>query len=236
MHHTNFDPAELARFQALADRWWNPDSEFWPLHQINPLRLDWIDSLAPLAARHVLDVGCGGGILSESMARRGADVVGIDLAEKPLKVAALHAQEAGVLVSYRTIAAEALAETAQASFDVVTCMEMLEHVPQPQRVIEACASLVKPGGWVFFSTINRTPLAWLIAIFGAEHVLRMLPVGTHAYKKFIRPRELIAHAEAAGLRLVDRRGLGFNPITRRFRLHGFQGVGYLLALQRRQAA
>jgi 2-polyprenyl-6-hydroxyphenyl methylase/3-demethylubiquinone-9 3-methyltransferase len=232
MHHTNFDPAELAKFQALADRWWDPDSAFWPLHQINPLRLNWIDSMVPLASRSVLDVGCGGGILSESMARRGANVLGIDLAEKPLKVAALHARDAGVSLNYRAISAEALAETAQASFDIVTCMEMLEHVPHPGRVVEACASMVKPGGWVFFSTINRTPLAWLVAIFGAERVLRMLPVGTHEYKKFIRPNELVAQAEAAGLQQVAQRGLGFNPLTRRFRLHGFQGVGYLLALRR----
>ena len=235
MNGMNFDAGELAKFQKLADRWWDPDSEFWPLHQINPLRLDWIDGLSALPGRQVLDVGCGGGILAEAMARRGAAVLGIDLADKPLKVAALHAQQSGVALAYRAISAEALASERLAAFDVVTCMEMLEHVPRPALVVQACARMVKPGGWVFFSTINRNPLAWLVAIVGAERVLRMLPVGTHDYRKFITPGELGAEADAAGLVLREQRGLGYNPVTRRFKLHAFMGVGYLLAMQRAPA-
>ncbi len=232
MQESNADPAELARFEALADRWWDPHREFWPLHQINPLRVDWIHSLAPLEGQRVLDVGCGGGILSEAMARSGADVLGIDLAQRPLRVAMHHARNGGVHVNYRAVAAEELAQTHTAAFDVVTCMEMLEHVPHPNRIVEACARMVKPGGWVFISTINRNPLAWLLAIVAVERVLRMLPVGTHEYRKFIRPRELMAYAESSGLQLKSRKGLGYNPITRRFRLHGFEGVDYLMAWQR----
>lgn len=230
---SNFDPAELARFQALADRWWDPQSEFRPLHEINPLRLDWIDKLSPLNGRKVLDVGCGGGILAESMAHRGADVLGIDLADKPLKVATLHARSSAASVTYQAISAEDLAADNEAKFDVVTCMEMLEHVPSPTAVIEACARMAKPGGWVFFSTINRTPWAWLIAIFGAEQVLRILPRGTHDYRKLIRPDELKSAAANAGLALRDQRGLGYNLLTRNFRLHRSLSVGYLLAMQKK---
>lgn len=229
---TNFDAAELARFQSLADRWWDKDSEFWPLHQLNPVRLDWIDSLAPVSGKKVLDVGCGGGILAESMARRGAEVTGIDLADKPLKVAAIHAQQSGVTVDYRAIAAEDLALEAPAQFDVVTCMEMLEHVPDPAKVVEACAQMVKPGGWVFFSTINRNPIAYMVAIFGAERVLRMLPVGTHDYAKFIQPRELKGYTALAGLHLVEERGLGYNLLTRKFKMQRFTGVDYLFAMKK----
>lgn len=228
----NFDPAELARFSALASRWWDPDSEFRPLHHINPLRLDWIAALSPLPRSTVLDVGCGGGILAEAMARRGADVTGIDLARAPLAVATLHAREAGAAVRYLATSAEELATRQAARYDVVTCMEMLEHVPRPAETIAACAALVKPGGWVFFSTINRTPLSWLVAIVGAEWVLRLLPRGTHQWRRFIRPAELVAQAQGQGLVLEDARGLGYNPFTRRFRLHRWQGVGYLLAFRR----
>lgn len=230
--NTNFDPAELAKFSALANRWWDPTSEFRPLHEINPLRLAWIDGLASIKGKTVLDVGCGGGILAESMAAKGAKVTGIDLANKPLKVAALHALESGITVRYQAIAAETLAEQEPEAYDLVTCMEMLEHVPQPQLVIEACAKLVKPGGWVVFSTINRNPLSWLVAIVGAEYVLRLLPKRTHTYQSFIQPKELLAWANASGLRLQDARGLGYNPITKQFRLHRFLGVGYLLAMRR----
>lgn len=236
MAHTNFDAVELAKFQQLADRWWDPQSEFRPLHEINPLRLQWIDDAVALQGKRVLDVGCGGGILAESMAGRGADVLGIDLADKPLKVAALHAAQSKASVAYRAISAEELAAEQPGSYDVVTCMEMLEHVPDPRLVIEACARLVKPGGWVFFSTINRTPFAWLIAVFGAERVLRLLPVGTHDWRKFIRPHELVADANAAGLALKDSRGLGYNPLTHAFRLHRALRVGYLLAMRKGEEA
>ena len=232
MGHTNFDSAELEKFQKLADRWWDPQSEFRPLHEINPLRLQWIDDTVSLPFKRVLDVGCGGGILAESMARRGAHVLGIDLANRPLKVAALHARQSDASVAYRAISAEELALEQAGSFDVVTCMEMLEHVPDPRAVIDACARLVKPGGWVFFSTINRTPLAWLVAVVGAEYILRMLPRGTHDYAKFIRPQELIADAKAAGLAVKDGRGLGYNPFTRAFVLQRSQRVGYLLATRK----
>jgi len=232
----NADPAELARFSALAARWWDPDSEFRPLHRINPLRLRWIDSLAPVAVSRVVDVGCGGGILAEAMAREGASVLGIDLADKPLAVARLHASQQQVAVDYRLSSAEDLAAREAQAYDIVTCMEMLEHVPQPDAVIAACATLVNPGGWVFFSTINRNPLSWLLAIVGVEYVLRMLPRGTHQWRRFIRPGELIAQAQRHGLQLRDTCGLGYNPFTQRFRLHGFLGVGYLLAFQAPPAA
>jgi 2-polyprenyl-6-hydroxyphenyl methylase / 3-demethylubiquinone-9 3-methyltransferase len=228
----NFHASELEKFSALANRWWNPDLEFRPLHQINPLRLAWIDKLASLSGKAVLDVGCGGGILSEAMALTGAAVKGIDLAENPLKVATLHAQNSKANVSYELISAEDLAETQAATFDVVTCMEMLEHVPDPKLVVQACAQLVKPNGWVIFSTLNRNPLSWLLAIIGVEYVLRMLPKGTHDYSSFIKPQELKAWAKDAGLELVDQRGLGYNPFSKKFKLHQFLGVDYLLAFRR----
>jgi 2-polyprenyl-6-hydroxyphenyl methylase/3-demethylubiquinone-9 3-methyltransferase len=229
----NADPQELAKFSELAHRWWDPQSEFRPLHQINPLRLDWIDSQARLAGKCVLDVGCGGGILAESMARRGAEVLGIDLATKALRVAQLHAMEAGVeRLRYREVAAEALAAEAPASFDVVTCMEMLEHVPQPASVVQACATLVKPGGWVFFSTINRNPKSFLFAIVGAEHVLQLLPKGTHEYAKFIRPSELARWCRDAGLVLQQTRGMEYNPLTQRYWLSADTSVNYLVACRK----
>jgi 2-polyprenyl-6-hydroxyphenyl methylase / 3-demethylubiquinone-9 3-methyltransferase len=233
MKTVNADPAELAKFSDLAHRWWDPESEFRPLHQINPLRLGWIDSLAPLSGKRVLDIGCGGGILSDSMARKGADVTGIDLSTKALKVAQLHALEAGTKgVSYREISAEALAQELPASFDVVTCMEMLEHVPDPASVVRACATLVKPGGWVFFSTINRNPKSFLFAIVGAEYLLRMLPKGTHEYAKMIRPSELASFCREAGLSLEQTRGMEFNPLTQRYWLSGDTSVNYLIATRR----
>jgi 2-polyprenyl-6-hydroxyphenyl methylase/3-demethylubiquinone-9 3-methyltransferase len=229
----NADPAELAKFSELAHRWWDADSEFRPLHEINPLRLDWIDTLAPLAGKRVLDVGCGGGILSDSMARKGATVTGIDLSSKALKVAQLHALEAGTPnVSYREIAAEAMAAEQPGSFDVVTCMEMLEHVPDPASVVQACATLVKPEGWVFFSTINRNPKSFLFAIVGAEYVLNLLPKGTHEYAKFLRPSELARFIRVAGLDLQDTRGMEHNPLTRRYWLSKDTSVNYLLATRK----
>lgn len=231
--HSNVDPTELAKFSELAHRWWDPESEFAPLHHINPLRLDWIDGLAGLAGKQVLDVGCGGGILADAMARAGAQVLGIDLAAKSLKVAQLHALEAQTpRIQYREVSAEALAAEAPASFDVVTCMEMLEHVPDPASVVQACAALVKPGGWVFFSTINRNPKSFLFAIVGAEYVLQMLPRGTHEYAKFIRPSELAQHCRAAGLDLTQTRGMSYNPLTRRYWLGDDTGVNYLLACRK----
>ena len=229
----NADPAELAKFSELAHRWWDPDSEFRPLHQINPLRLDWINQLSPLEGQRVLDVGCGGGILSDSMARKGADVLGIDLATKALRVARLHALEAQTKrIQYREISAEALADEVPASFDTVTCMEMLEHVPDPQSVVSACARLVKPGGWVFFSTINRNPKAFALAIVGAEYLLKMLPRGTHEYAKFIQPSELAAACRHAGLDVLHTRGMQYNPVTGRYWLSGDTSVNYLFATRR----
>ena len=229
----NADAAELAKFSDLAHRWWDRDSEFRPLHEINPLRLQWIDGIAPLNGRRVLDVGCGGGILADAMARKGADVVGIDLAGKALKVAQLHALEAGTRgVRYREVSAEALAAEQPQGFEIVTCMEMLEHVPQPASIVKACATLVKPGGWVFFSTINRSLKAFALAIVGAEYVLNMLPRGTHEYRKLIRPSELAHHCRAAGLELRQTRGMEYNPLTRRYRLGADTGVNYLFATQR----
>lgn len=233
MNNVNADPAELAKFSDLAHRWWDPDSEFKPLHQINPLRLGWIDGQVSLAGKRVLDIGCGGGILSDSMARKGADVTGIDLSTKALKVAQLHALEAGTQnVSYREISAEALAQEQPAGFDVVTCMEMLEHVPDPASVVRACSTLVRPGGWVFFSTINRNPKSFLFAIVGAEYVLRMLPKGTHEYAKMIRPSELAAHCRSVGLSLEQTRGMEYNPLTQRYWLSGDTSVNYLVATRR----
>jgi 2-polyprenyl-6-hydroxyphenyl methylase/3-demethylubiquinone-9 3-methyltransferase len=229
----NVDPQEIAKFSDLAHRWWDPDGEFRPLHQINPLRLDWIDRLAGLAGKRVVDVGCGGGILAESMARRGADVLGIDMATKPLKVARLHAMESGVAgLDYREQPVEALAAEQPGAFDIVTCMEMLEHVPDPASVVRACAALARPGGWVFFSTINRNAKAFVFAIVGAEHVLKLLPKGTHEYARFIRPSELAHHARDAGLDLSELRGMAYNPLTRRYRLSADTSVNYLVACRR----
>ena len=225
----NADPQELAKFSDLAHRWWDTESEFRPLHQINPLRLDWIESHSRVAGKRVLDIGCGGGILSDAMARRGANVLGIDLAAKPLKVAQLHALEAGTEnVEYREVAAETLAADVPRSFDIVTCMEMLEHVPDPSSIVAACATLVKPGGWVFFSTINRNPKSFLFAIIGAEHILKLLPKGTHEYAKFIRPSELSQWCRNTSLEPVDTRGMEYNPITRRYWLSGDTSVNYLI--------
>ena len=229
----NADPAELAKFSELAHRWWDPESEFRPLHQINPLRLDWINTLAPLAGKQVLDVGCGGGILSDSMARKGAQVTGIDLSTKALKVAQLHALEAGTPnVQYREISAEAMAAEQPGGFDVVTCMEMLEHVPDPASVVQACAALVKPGGWVFMSTLNRNPKSFLFAIVGAEYLLNLLPRGTHEYAKMIRPSELARYCRETGLELAQTRGMEYNPLTRRYWLSADTSVNYLFALQK----
>ena len=225
----NVDPAEIARFEQLAARWWDRDSEFRPLHEINPLRANWIDERAPVAGRRVLDVGCGGGILAEALARRGAVVTGIDLGEAPLAVARLHGLESGVAVDYRRIAVERLAAEMPASFDVVTCLEMLEHVPDPAAVVAACARLAKPGGQLFFSTINRNPKAFALAIVGAEYLLGLLPRGTHTYARFIRPAELAAWCRGAGLEVRELTGLTYNPITRRYRLApGDVDVNYLL--------
>ncbi|MBE2241396.1 MAG: bifunctional 2-polyprenyl-6-hydroxyphenol methylase/3-demethylubiquinol 3-O-methyltransferase UbiG [Burkholderiaceae bacterium] len=230
---TNADPQELAKFSDLAHRWWDLEGEFKPLHQINPLRLGWIDGLAPLAGRRALDVGCGGGVLSDAMARRGARVLGIDLSAKALKVAQLHALEAGTAeVEYREVSAEDLAQELPAAFDTVTCMEMLEHVPDPKSVVDACAALVKPGGWAFFSTLNRSPKAFLFAIVGAEHVLDLLPKGTHEYARFIRPSELAQWCRDAGLELRATRGMTYNPITQRYALGDDTSVNYLVACSR----
>lgn len=232
----NVDPAELAKFSELAHRWWDLESEFRPLHEINPLRLGWIDGLAPLQGQRVLDVGCGGGILADAMARKGATVTGIDLATKSLKVAQLHALEAGTPdIQYREVSVEALAEESPASFDTVTCMEMLEHVPDPASVVQACARLVKPGGWVFFSTINRNAKAFLLAIVGAEYVLGMLPRGTHEYAKLIKPSELATACRAARLDVLQTRGMEYNPLTRRYALSGDTSVNYLMACRRAEA-
>ncbi len=224
----NVDPAELEKFATLAHRWWDPTSEFKPLHEINPLRLGYIDKLAPLNGQRVLDVGCGGGILSESMSVKGAQVTGIDLGEKALKVAQLHALESGVQVEYRLVAVEQLALELPESFDVVTCMEMLEHVPDPAAVIAACARLVKPGGHLFFSTINRNAKAYLFAVIGAEYVLNMLPRGTHDYQKFIKPSQLAGWARAAGLQVTDSKGMSYNPLTRHYFLTDDVSVNYML--------
>ncbi len=229
----NADPAELAKFSELAHRWWDPESEFRPLHQINPLRLEWINQLVPIKDLKVLDVGCGGGILTDSMARKGAQATGIDLSSKALKVAQLHALEAQTPnVQYREISTEALAAEQPATFDVVTCMEMLEHVPEPESVVRACAALVKPGGWVFFSTLNRNPKSFLMAIVGAEYVLNLLPRGTHEYAKMIRPSELARFGRDAGLELQQTRGMGYNPFTRRYWLSHDTSVNYLFAMRK----
>jgi 2-polyprenyl-6-hydroxyphenyl methylase/3-demethylubiquinone-9 3-methyltransferase len=224
----NADPAELEKFGELAHRWWDPNSEFKPLHDINPLRLGWINTCAPLRGKRVLDVGCGGGLLSESMAALGAEVTGIDLSDKPLGVARLHLLESGQKVDYRKISVEALAEELPAHFDVVTCMEMLEHVPNPSSTITACARLVKPGGQVFFSTLNRNPKSYLFAIVGAEYILKMLPKGTHDYAKFIKPSELCRWAKMGNLEPSELIGMSYNPITKEYSLGKDTSVNYLL--------
>jgi len=229
----NADPAELAKFSELAHRWWDVDSEFRPLHMINPLRLDWIHAICPLAGLKALDVGCGGGILADSMARRGANVLGVDLSTKALRVAQLHALEAQTPnIAYREVSAEALAAEAPASFDVVTCMEMLEHVPDPASVVKACADLVKPGGWVFFSTLNRNAKSFLFAIVGAEYLLNMLPRGTHEYAKMIRPSELAGFCRRAELEVRHTSGMEYNPLNQRYWLSADTSVNYMLATQK----
>lgn len=229
----NADQAELDKFGALASRWWDPESEFKPLHAINPLRLEWIqESVGSLAGKKVLDVGCGGGILSEAMARSGAQVTGIDLADKSLKIAKLHGLESGVKVEYRKVPVEQLAAEQPGQYDVITCMEMLEHVPDPASIVRACAALTKPGGWVFFSTLNRNPKSFLFAIIGAEYVLRLLPRGTHTYDMFIKPSELAAAARGAGLEPVGMRGMEYNPITQIYSLTSDTSVNYLMATRK----
>jgi 2-polyprenyl-6-hydroxyphenyl methylase / 3-demethylubiquinone-9 3-methyltransferase len=224
----NADPAELEKFGELAHRWWDPNSEFKPLHDINPLRLGWINSCVPLKGKRVLDVGCGGGLLSEGMAVLGADVTGIDLSDKPLVVARLHLLESGQKVDYRKIAVEALADEMPGAFDAVTCLEMLEHVPNPSSVITACARLVKPGGQVFFSTLNRNPKSYLFAVIGAEYVLKMLPKGTHDYAKFIKPSELSRWAKMGNLEPAELIGMSYNPFTKDYSLGRDTSVNYLL--------
>jgi 2-polyprenyl-6-hydroxyphenyl methylase / 3-demethylubiquinone-9 3-methyltransferase len=225
----NADPLELQKFSELAHRWWDPTSEFRPLHEINPLRLEWINALVPLAGKRVLDVGCGGGILAEAIAKKGANVKGIDLSEKALKVAELHSLESGVQVSYELIAAEALAAREAGQYDVVTCMEMLEHVPDPSAIVQACATLVKPGGRLFFSTLNRNPKSYLFAIIGAEYMLRLLPRGTHDYAKFIKPAELSQFARNANLEVQALKGMTYNPLTKIYSLNHDTDVNYLMA-------
>ncbi|MFM1806335.1 MAG: hypothetical protein RL212_594 [Pseudomonadota bacterium] len=225
----NADQTEIEKFSALAHRWWDPTSEFKPLHAINPLRLDWIQKHAEISGKKVLDVGCGGGILTESMAKAGAQAKGIDLSEKALKVADLHSLESGVAVQYEYISAENLAAKEAGQYDVVTCMEMLEHVPDPLSIIKACSQLVKPGGKVFFSTLNRNPKSYLLAIIGAEYILQMLPKGTHDYKKFIKPSELGEFLREAGLEMNEIIGLSYNPITQVYSLGRDTDVNYLVA-------
>lgn len=229
---TNVDPAELDKFSQLAHRWWDTSSEFKPLHEINPLRLNYINHIAPLRGKTVLDVGCGGGILSESMAALGASVTGIDLGDKALQVAKMHLLESGQQVDYRKIAAEALASEQPDHYDVVTCMEMLEHVPDPGSVVRACAALVKPGGHVFFSTLNRNPKSYLLAIIGAEYVLNMLPRGTHEYAKFIKPSELAQHCRNAALEVQDVTGMTYHPLYKTYALDKNTDVNYLLSCRR----
>jgi len=224
----NADPAELEKFGDLAHRWWDPNSEFKPLHDINPLRLDWIDAAIGLAGKRVLDVGCGGGLLSEGMADRGAEVTGIDLSEKPLGVARLHLLESGQKVNYRMISAEHMADEMPGAFDAVTCLEMLEHVPDPASIVASCARLVKPGGQVFFSTLNRNPKSYLLAVIGAEYVLQMLPKGTHDFARFIKPSELTRWCKHCGLEPAELIGMTYNPLTRRYALGNDTDVNYLI--------
>lgn len=228
----NVDPLEIEKFSQLASRWWDPGAEFKPLHDINPLRVEWIDGIAGLRGKRVLDVGCGGGILAESMAARGAGVTGIDLADKPLKVAQLHLVESGLPVDYRLIAPEALAAEIPASFDIVTCMELIEHVPDPASLVRACADLVKPDGRVFFSTINRNLKSYLLAVVGAEYVLKLLPRGTHDYARFIKPSELAAMCRSAGLQVAGMTGMTYNPFTKAYSLGSDADVNYILHAQK----
>ena len=225
----NADPLEIQKFSELAHRWWDPTSEFRPLHEINPLRLEWINARIPLAGKQVCDVGCGGGILAESIAKKGATVTGIDLSEKALKVADLHSLESGIKVRYELISAEELAAREAGQYDVVTCMEMLEHVPDPAAIVQACAKLVKPGGHIFFSTLNRNPKSYLFAIIGAEYVLGLLPRGTHDYAKFITPAELSGFARTAGLEVEALKGMTYNPLTKIYSLNQNTSVNYLVA-------
>lgn len=225
---SNVDHAEIAKFEALAHRWWDRESEFKPLHEINPLRVNWIDEHTSLAGKKVIDIGCGGGILSEAMAHRGAQVTGIDMGEAPLSVARLHLLESGLEIDYRQITAEAMASECPGQFDVVTCLEMLEHVPDPASVIRACHALVKPGGQVFFSTINRNPKAYAFAIIGAEYLLQLLPRGTHDFKKFIRPSELGAWSRDTGLAVKDIIGVTYNPLTKQYKLSANVDVNYMV--------
>lgn len=230
--NVNADPLELQKFSDLAHRWWDPTSEFRPLHEINPLRLEWINARAPLAGKTVVDIGCGGGILAESMAKKGAQVTGIDLSEKALKVADLHSLESGIPVRYELISAEELAAREPERFDIVTCMEMLEHLPDPAAIVRACATLVRPGGHVFFSTINRNPKAYLFAVIGAEYLLRMLPKGTHDYNKFITPAELAQFIRNANMDVNSLKGMGYNPLTKMYSLNQDTDVNYLVACTR----
>ncbi|WP_263079643.1 bifunctional 2-polyprenyl-6-hydroxyphenol methylase/3-demethylubiquinol 3-O-methyltransferase UbiG [Endozoicomonas sp. Mp262] len=225
----NVDPEEVAKFEQLASRWWDPESEFKPLHQINPLRLNYIDERVSLAGKKVLDVGCGGGILSESMALRGATVTGIDMGAAPLSVARLHSMESGVEVDYRRIPVEELAEEIPGTFDVITCLEMLEHVPDPASIVTACRKLLKPGGKIFFATLNRTPKSWLFAIVGAEYILKLLPKGTHEHSKFIKPHELCEWMRHSNLTVNDMTGMTYNPLTQVYRLNkNDTSVNYLI--------
>ena len=228
----NVDQSEIAKFSALAHRWWDPNSEFKPLHAINPLRLAWIKTFVGLDGKKVVDIGCGGGILAESIAQSGADTTGIDLSEKALKVAELHALEVGANLTYRAISAEDLAQEQPGQYDVVTCMEMLEHVPDPASVVRACAKLCKPGGTLFFSTLNRSPKSYLFAIIGAEYILRLLPKGTHEYAKFIKPSELVTFTRSAGLELLGMKGLSYNPLTQVYSLNDDVDVNYMIAVRK----
>jgi len=228
----NVDPDEIRKFERLASRWWDPNSEFKPLHDINPLRLDYIDRLAPLAGLRVIDVGCGGGLLTEGMTQRGATVTGIDMGKTPLSVARLHRYESGLEIDYRQATAEQVAQEEPGTYDVVTCLEMLEHVPDPAAAIAACGQLITDDGHVFLSTINRNPKAWLFAVVGAEYLLHLLPKGTHDYSKFIRPSEMEAWARAAGLQLTDLTGMSYNPLTREYRLGSDVSVNYLACFRK----
>jgi 2-polyprenyl-6-hydroxyphenyl methylase / 3-demethylubiquinone-9 3-methyltransferase len=228
----NVDQSEIAKFSALAHRWWDPNSEFKPLHAINPLRLNWIKSFVSLEGKKVVDVGCGGGILAESISQSGADTTGIDLSEKALKVAELHALEVGANLTYRSISAEDLADEQAEQYDVVTCMEMLEHVPDPASVVRACAKLCKPGGTLFFSTLNRNPKSYLFAIIGAEYILKLLPKGTHEYTKFIKPSELVAFTRQAGLEMLGMKGLSYNPLTQVYSLSDDVDVNYMISVRK----